>query len=74
MAINQPSAGQNRVTDIQGLLSIMQRHNEITELFYKQQKVSPKLDILVFNGDPLECDFFMKAFAHGIEERTNYIS
>lgn len=69
---NQPSAGQNRVVDIGDLLGVMQHLNEITELLVRQQKVStlPPLDIPVINGDPLEFGFFMKAFQHGIEDRT----
>lgn len=39
----------------------------------KQQKVStlPPLDIPVFSEDPLEFGFFMRAFEHGIEGRTD---
>lgn len=68
----QPSTGENRSTNIQNLLSVMQQQNKITELLVKQQKVStlPQMDIPVFNGDPLEFGFFMKAFEHGIEDRT----
>lgn len=68
----QPSTGENRSTNIQDLLSVMQQQNKITKLLVKQQKVSalPRMDIPVFNGDPLEFAYFMKAFEHGIEDRT----
>ena len=70
---NQRTTGQHRAADMGDLFNVMQRQNEITELLVKQHKVStlPSLNIPVFNGDPLEYSFFMKAFEHGIEERTD---
>lgn len=68
---NEPNANQNSVSDIGGLLNIMQKQNMIAELFVKQHTVAtlPPLSIPVYSGDPLEFDFFIKAFEHGIEER-----
>ncbi|KAK0144598.1 hypothetical protein N1851_017051 [Merluccius polli] len=69
----QPNTGQSRSSNIQDLLSVMQKQNKITELLVKQQKGStlPRMDIPVFDGDPLEFGFFMKSFEHGIGDRTD---
>lgn len=73
MSSKKSSTRQSGVADIGDLLNVMERQNEITELLVKQQRVStlPPLNVPVFNGDPLEFGFFMKAFEHGIEERTD---
>ena len=44
----------------------------ITEALVKQQSLSllPPLSIPVFKGDPLDYQFFIRAFEHGIEDRT----
>ncbi|KAL3967647.1 phylloquinone omega-hydroxylase/docosahexaenoic acid omega-hydroxylase [Sarotherodon galilaeus] len=70
---SQSITSQSRMADVKDLLNVMKRQNEIIELLVKQQKAStlPPLDVPVFSGDPLEFGFFMKAFEHGIEERTD---
>ncbi|XP_019750034.1 uncharacterized protein LOC109530618 [Hippocampus comes] len=69
---NQLSTDHGSAVGVQDLLTVMQRQNEITKLLVKQQKVStlPPINIPVFSGNPLEFSFFLKAFEHGIEERT----
>ncbi len=54
------------------LFNIMQRQNDIAEIFIKQQSLStlPPMDIPVFSGDPLEFTFFIRAFEHGVENKT----
>ncbi len=46
--------------------------NDIAEIFIKQQSLStlPPMDIPVFSGDPLEFTFFIRAFEHGVENKT----
>lgn len=50
----------------------MGKKNVITETLVKQQKLSslPPLSIPIFNGNPLDYQFFLRAFEHGIEEKT----
>lgn len=50
----------------------MQRQNDIAEIFIKQQSSStlPPMDIPVFSGDLLDFTFFIRAFEHGVENKT----
>lgn len=54
------------------LVTVMQRQNDITEFLVKQQKLStvPPQNIPVFKGDPLEYKLFIRAFEHGVENKT----
>ncbi|XP_028317687.1 uncharacterized protein LOC114472566 [Gouania willdenowi] len=72
-ASNNTDTGRGSDANIGHLLNVMQRQNDITEFLVKQQRAFtlPILEVPVFRGDPLEFDFFMKAFEHGIEERTD---
>lgn len=70
-----PSSGTSSSMQADGmsnLVNIMERQNVITETLVKQQKLSslPPLSIPTFNGNPLDYQFFMRAFEHGIEEKT----
>lgn len=58
--------------DMGGIVDIMRHQNTITEVLVKQQRLSslPPLSIPMFKGDPLEYKFFMRAFEHGIEDKT----
>ena len=58
--------------DLNNLANVMQKQNMITEALVKQQSLSllPPLSTSVFKGDPLDYLFFIRAFEHGIEERT----
>lgn len=49
---------------VETLCSVMSRHNNITELMVKQQRMMtlPPLDIPTFSGDPLDCNSFVRAF------------
>ncbi|KAL7848676.1 hypothetical protein SRHO_G00202990 [Serrasalmus rhombeus] len=51
----------------------MQKQNVITELLVKQQQLSqlPTKDISVFKGDALHYKFFIRAFEHAIEHKTD---
>ena len=52
---------------------VMGKHNEITEILVKQQKMSslPPVTIPVFGGNPLHFRSFIKAFEQGIESKTD---
>ncbi|XP_073783913.1 uncharacterized protein isoform X2 [Danio rerio] len=54
------------------LCNILQKQNEITTLLVQQQQSStlPQRDIPVFDGNPLQYKTFMRAFEHGIEDKT----
>lgn len=58
--------------DTGSLFNVMQRQNDIAEISIKQQSLStlPPMDIPVFSGDLLEFTFFMRAFEHGVENKT----
>ncbi|XP_025763461.1 uncharacterized protein LOC112847046 isoform X2 [Oreochromis niloticus] len=45
---------------------------DVVEVLTKQQKLAtlPPQNISVFKGDPLEYRLFMRAFEHGVEDRT----
>lgn len=60
------TANNNSVVDV------MRQQNTITEVLVKQQRLSslPTLSIPTFKGDPLEYMYFIRAFEHGIEDRT----
>ena len=53
-------------------LTVIQRQNEIADLLVLQQKLTslPSKEIPVFDGNPLNYQAFMRAFEHGIEEKT----
>lgn len=53
--------------------SMLQKHQEITELLIQQQKSQhlPPREIAVFEGDSLQFSLFTKAFKHCVEEKTN---
>ena len=53
-------------------MNIMENQNQITETLIKQQGqfTLPSVSIPVFKGDPLDYLFFMRAFEHGIERKT----
>lgn len=64
---------QNSVaTSISNICSIMQKQNEITALLVQQQQSGtlPQRDIPVFDGNPLQYRTFIRAFEHGIEDKT----
>ncbi|KAL1269131.1 hypothetical protein QQF64_031420 [Cirrhinus molitorella] len=74
-ATSQPPRADVNVpayADTRSLFDVMQRQNDITEIFIKQQSLStlPPMDIPVFSGDALEFTFFMRAFEHGVENKT----
>lgn len=50
----------------------MQRQNEITEMFVKQQNLShlPQRDIPIFTGNLMEYRTFVRAFEHAIDTKT----
>lgn len=54
------------------LVNLMEGQNRITETLIKQQGqfTLPSITIPVFKGDPLEYQFFIRAFEHGIERKT----
>lgn len=55
------------------ICSIMLRQNEITSMLAQQQLAAtlPQRDIPIFDGNPLQCISFMRAFEHCVEERTS---
>ncbi len=63
------SQGSDRISNLAG---IMEKQNKIAEALVKQQNLFslPPFTMPVFKGDPLEYQFFMRAFEHGIEEQT----
>lgn len=67
------TASRQENTNINSLAKIMEKQNQITEALVKQHNTSslPSLTIPVFKGDPLEYQFFISAFEHGIEKRTD---
>lgn len=74
-AKSQPTRSDVRIpshVDTGSLFNIMQRQNDIAEIFMKQQSLStlPPMDIPVFSGDPLDFTFFIRAFEHGVESKT----
>lgn len=55
------------------LVTVIQRQNDIADLLMLHQKQSslPSRQIPVFDGDPLSFQTFMRAFKHGIENKTS---
>lgn len=51
----------------------MQKQNAITDMLLKQQTRSylPSKDIPVFKGDPLTYRFFIRAFEHAVDSKTD---
>ena len=66
---NDGSSGRSSERTLQELL---QQQNDITKLLIDQHKKSPILpcEIPNFNGDSLEYRSFVRAFEHGIEDKT----
>jgi len=60
-------------TSTSNIYSIMQKQNEITALLVQQHQAStlPQRDINVFDGNPLQYRTFIRAFEHGIEDKTS---
>ncbi|KAL2083621.1 hypothetical protein ACEWY4_021394 [Coilia grayii] len=56
-----------------GLISILNRQNEITSLLLKQQQLSllPPKNVTSFDGDILQFRSFMTSFEHNIEKKTD---
>lgn len=65
--------GINMTSNDKNFLTVIRRQNDIADLLASQHKqVSlPAREIPVFDGNPLEYQIFMRAFRHGIEEKTN---
>ena len=63
---------QSKIHELNSLMYIMENQNQITETLIKQQGqfTLPSVSIPVFKGDPLDYLFFMRAFEHGIERKT----
>lgn len=58
--------------NVNTMLSIMERQNEISALLAQQHNTShlPRKEIQVFDGDPLQYHAFMRAFEHNVEEKA----
>ena len=58
--------------ELDSLMNIMENQNQITETLIKQQGqfTLPSVNIPIFEGDPLDYLFFMRAFEHGIERKA----
>lgn len=70
--IQPPVYSVNNSVNTDNLVTIMQSQNDITESLIKQQKLStlPSQNIPVFKGDPIKYCFFIRAFEHGVESKT----
>lgn len=66
----QSASGQN---PSDGVLTIMQRQNEITTALLQQQRSMslPPRDIPIFDGDSLQYRTFIKAFEQGVEGKAS---
>lgn len=55
------------------LSNVMQRQNDIADILVRQQRLSelPTKELPVFNGDPLHYVSFIRAFEHGVEDKTD---
>ncbi len=55
------------------LCNAVERQANIAECLVKHQKWSmlPSIDIPIFKGDPLDYKLFIRAFEHGVEDRTD---
>eukprot|EP00063_Salmo_salar_P065884 XP_014040719.1 PREDICTED: uncharacterized protein LOC106593859 [Salmo salar] len=69
--INTAGISDNASHD--NLSTVMQRQNEIADLLVLQHKQAtlPVREIPMFDGDPLNFRPFMRAFEHGIEDKTS---
>ncbi|XP_033992103.1 uncharacterized protein LOC117487588 [Trematomus bernacchii] len=65
-------AGITGTNNNDNFLTVMQRQNDIVNLLVLQQKQTslPTREIPVFDGNPLNYQIFVRAFQHGIEEKT----
>lgn len=63
------TAPRQENTGINSLAKIMENQNKITDALVKQHNALslPSLTIPVFKGDPLEYQFFINAFEHGVQ-------
>jgi len=53
---------------------VLKRQDELASYLIQQQgnpHILPRIEIPVFDGDPLQYIAFIRAFVHGIEEKTN---
>ncbi|KAK0142765.1 hypothetical protein N1851_019297 [Merluccius polli] len=62
-----------RTSSPENVVDVLKRQNDITEILIKQQKASllPVREIPSFDGDPLHFHSFIRAFEHGIENKTD---
>ena len=63
---------RNEKQELTKLVNIMENQNRITECLVKQQGqfTLPPVTIPIFKGDPLDYQFFIRAFEYGIERKT----
>ena len=63
---------EQRVSTVRRKATKFKSHEEIVnaELLMQSLSLLPPLSIPVFKGDPLDYQFFIRAFEHGIEDRT----
>jgi len=72
MGVDQASHAPPRHGD--PLFEVLKRQEELTSYLIQQQgnpRILPRREISVFDGDPLQYIAFIRAFEHGIEEKTN---
>lgn len=69
----QPNLLQTAAVTDNVICTIMQKQNEITTMLVQQQLAAtlPQREIPVFDGNPLQCISFIRAFEHCVEERTS---
>nr|XP_054607751.1 uncharacterized protein LOC129167238 [Nothobranchius furzeri] len=78
----QPQSSQNQQqnpvqifspVDNNAICAIMQKQNEITAMLVQHQLSAtlPQREIPVFDGNPLQCISFFKAFEHCVEGKTS---
>jgi len=72
MGVDQTSHAPPRHGD--PLFEVLKRQEELTSYLIQQQgnpRILPRREISVFDGDPLQYIAFIRAFEHGIEEKTD---
>lgn len=69
LPVLQNTTKRNEFDDV---MTLMEKQNKITETFITQQGQHslPSVVIPVFKGDPLDYQFFIRAFDYGIENKT----
>lgn len=57
---------------VHGIQAVLEKQNDITQSLLKQTLSSslPAKTIPLFSGDPLEYHLFIRAFEHGVEDKT----